>query len=144
MNLTKDLLLSITRAASTIVQKKWGAEFIVVNNDKFCLKYLLFYKGGKISFHAHHVKTELFNCISGKLGIITQNRPENYFEGDVKKGIFRAGDKILLEPYTYHSLEAFEDSIIVEISTTDRVEDSFRLNESSFNPDNDANIKNYE
>ena len=140
MNPTPHLLLAINRAADKIVPKKWGYESHIINNEKFCLKYLVFYKGGKLSLHAHKVKTELFHCISGKFGLTLQY---GTMESLQEKKLISAGDKIYLTPDTYHSLECFEEGIITEVSTTDRSEDSFRLIESSFDSENDGNIKDY-
>ena len=133
-----DLCQSAALTAEKTVDKVWGQEFHVVNNDLFCLKYLVFPKGGKISKHRHLKKTELFTCAIGYFGM------EIIKDGVSKKSIFKTGDKILLEPGTWHQLEAFADSIILEVSTHDDPADNERLEMSSFNSSNAKNIKNYE
>lgn len=139
-NPTTNLLLPIMRAASVVVPKKWGIEYHIINSDKFCLKYLVFYKGGKLSLHKHKIKTELFHIISGKFGLCLQH---GEMESSQEKSLVWPGDKILLNPDTYHSLECFEEGIIVEVSTTDHSEDSYRLVESSFNADNRFKVLDY-
>ena len=126
------------KAGAKIVPKVWGLESHIVNNEKFCLKYLIFWKGGRLSQHMHKIKEELFLCMQGKLGLTL------IIDGKETKRIIKPGQTILLKPGQYHSLEAFKNSIIVEVSTTDRPEDSYRLDSSSYNPNNDDNIKNYE
>jgi mannose-6-phosphate isomerase-like protein (cupin superfamily) len=137
--MVNQLLLPIHRASEKTVPKVWGLEGHIINNDKFCLKYLIFYKGGKLSLHCHKIKTELFHCITGKFGLQMGGEMQNLHE----KRILTPGDKVYLTPETYHSLECFEEGIIVEVSTTDRAEDSYRLVNSSFNPNNEGNIEHY-
>lgn len=133
----EELLLCAKETAETVVEKVWGTEYHVVNNEQFCLKYLVFKKGGKLSRHKHAIKKEMFICLTGVFGI-------EIGEGEnIRKGIFLRDDKILLEPNTAHLLEAFYDSIILEISTQDFASDSYRLEPSSFNADNSLNIFNY-
>jgi hypothetical protein len=50
---------------SKIVKKGWGLEIHLVNNDKYCLKYLVFFKGKKFSWHKHIIKQELWFCMWG-------------------------------------------------------------------------------
>lgn len=130
-------VFSSLRGGAKIVKKVWGLESHITNNPDFCLKYLIFFKGGKLSLHAHTIKKELFHCLMGKFGVTLLK------DGKEEKFLIKAGDKIMLEPGTFHSLEAFKNSIIVEVSTQDFPEDSHRLIESSFNEDNDSNIKEY-
>jgi quercetin dioxygenase-like cupin family protein len=126
------------KAGEKVVIKEWGLESHIHNDKNFCLKYLIFWKGGKLSQHKHLLKTEKFLCIQGKFGLTILK------DGIEKKSIIKAGKTILLEPGIYHSLEAFTNAIIIEVSTEDFPEDSYRLDQSSYNPNNDENIKNYE
>ncbi len=138
-NIFEDLVSAGTKSAESIVEKVWGKELIQTNTEKYCLKYLVFYKGGKISRHFHKLKDEQFFILCGVLGAhITDN------DGFSRKYLVERGDSIKLPPGTIHELECFENSVVVEVSSQDFVLDSFRLNESSFNPHNDLNIKNYQ
>ena len=108
---------------SKIVKKGWGFEIHFVNNDKYCLKYLVFFKGKKFSWHKHKIKQELWFCMWGKFEcIINSENNENfdYFN-------FKRGDKIEIKPNVEHQLMALTNSIIIEVSTTDFPEDSIRI-----------------
>lgn len=126
------------RGGAKIVKKVWGIESHITNSAEFCLKYLIFFKGGKLSLHTHGIKKELFHCLQGKLGVRLVK------DGVEEKLLIKAGGKILLEPGVFHQLEAFSHSIIVEVSTQDFKEDSYRLEPSSFNAENDLNIQVYQ
>ena len=52
------------------VQKGWGYEKWIVNNEKYCGKLLYFNKGKKCSWHYHLKKEETFYIHSGKLHLI--------------------------------------------------------------------------
>ena len=108
---------------SKIVKKGWGLEIHFVNNDKYCLKYLVFFKGKKFSWHKHEMKQELWFCMWGSFECILNTGDGKYF--DYFK--FNAGDKIEIKPELEHQLMALRNSIIVEVSTTDFPEDSIRI-----------------
>jgi mannose-6-phosphate isomerase-like protein (cupin superfamily) len=115
------------------VDKSWGYEDIFVSNDKYCAKYLVFDKAGnKTSMHFHKDKHETWTVIQGSFLV-------RYIHTDVaeaKERILTPGtvnDRPLhrifpIDPLMPHQLEALEDnSIILEISTADSVEDNYRL-----------------
>jgi len=107
-------------SGSKIVRKGWGVEIHIVNNDKYCLKYLVFFKGKKFSLHYHDIKQELWHCIFGKFDLFLDESKSNPVR-------FKAGGKIELLPSQVHQLFALENSMIVEVSTRDFPEDSIRL-----------------
>lgn len=45
---------------SELIQKVWGTEEVLVNNEKYCAKILTIQPGGKSSLHFHKVKDETF------------------------------------------------------------------------------------
>ena len=106
---------------SKIVKKGWGFEIHFINNEKYCLKYLVFFKGMKFSWHKHIIKQELWFCAWGKFECIINNN--NFF----KYRIFEKGDKIEIMPNIEHQLMALTNSIIIEVSTTDFDDDSIRI-----------------
>lgn len=108
---------------SKIVKKGWGLEIHFVNNDKYCLKYLVFFKGKKFSWHKHLNKQELWFCMWGSFECVINTENNEFF--DYFK--FKAGDKIEIMPNVEHQLMALTNSIIVEVSTTDFPEDSIRI-----------------
>jgi len=115
-------VFSALYSGSKIVKKGWGIEVHIVNNPSYCLKYLIFFEDRKFSFHYHSHKKELWHCLVGEFECILQ-------KGNNEKSIFpfKKGDKIELEPGIKHQLFAKKNSIITEVSTTDYVEDSYRI-----------------
>lgn len=106
---------------SKIVKKGWGAEIIFVNNNKYCLKYLIFFKNKRFSLH-HHDKQELWLCSWGKFECYLKN----LVTGEEDYHIFKRGEKIEVLPGIDHQLRALTNSILVEVSTRDYPEDSAR------------------
>lgn len=107
------------------VKKGWGYEFIWATNDKYCGKILHFSKAGsKFSMHFHKDKDETWYVNAGKfkLRFIDTNTAELHEE------ILEQGDVWRNPPMLPHQLESLEDdSIIVEVSTADSVEDNYRI-----------------
>jgi quercetin dioxygenase-like cupin family protein len=106
---------------SKIVPKGWGLEIHIVNHDKYCLKYLVFFKGKRFSLHEHNIKQELWLCNWGKFEAYIEDTKgaKDYF-------IFKQGDKLEILPSVKHQLQAITNSIITEVSTQDFPEDSIR------------------
>lgn len=100
------------------VKKKWGKEVWLVNNDKYCAKFLYVDKGAQSSYHYHPIKQETFIP----------------WEGEVLLNI-KGTEFILEEPYTInpntpHSFYGITDAVILEVSTPHSDEDIVRLTES--------------
>lgn len=115
-----ETILSVFQSGSIIIRKGWGLEGHIVNHEKYCLKYLVFFKGTQFSLHHHKVKQELWHCLFGKFvcDIIDNNTQSSF--------TFEKGNKIELLPGVSHRLTALKNSIIVEVSTEDFPEDSIR------------------
>jgi mannose-6-phosphate isomerase-like protein (cupin superfamily) len=104
-----------------IVKKGWGLEIHYCNNNKYCLKHLIFFKGKKFSLHSHDIKSELWLISWGEFEcFIQKNGSSDYF-------ILKQGETILLNPRVEHQIQALKNSIITEVSTTDYPEDSYRI-----------------
>lgn len=115
--------MNIDNLQSEEVEKKWGKEIIVVNNDKYCGKILCLKKGKKFSMHYHMIKDETWYVSSGELilkWIDTSSAIQN--EKRIKKG-----DVVRIVPGLPHQLIACIDSEIFEISTTHYDNDSYRI-----------------
>lgn len=115
-------LLPIKENTQT-VDKVWGQESWIVNNQDYCLKFLKFNKGAQLSTHFHIEKKETWLVVRGKFNF-------TYF--DYQKGIefdevIQVGDIITINRHVLHGLEALEDSEILEVSTTHKDEDSYRI-----------------
>jgi len=59
--------MNIDNLQSEEVEKKWGKEIIIVNNDKYCGKILCLKKDKKFSMHYHMIKDETWYVSSGEL-----------------------------------------------------------------------------
>lgn len=104
-----------------IVKKGWGLEIHYCNNNKYCLKHLVFFKGKKFSLHSHDIKSELWLVSWGEFEcFIRKNKEAEYF-------LLKQGETILLEPSVEHQIQAVKNSIITEVSTRDFPEDSYRI-----------------
>jgi mannose-6-phosphate isomerase-like protein (cupin superfamily) len=99
------------------VDKSWGYEEWYVNNDMYCCKHLHLNKGYMCSIHYHKEKDETFYILKGKV------KMELFGETRIMK----EGDSLRLNPYTLHRFIGLEDSIILEVSTTHKDYDSYRV-----------------
>jgi mannose-6-phosphate isomerase-like protein (cupin superfamily) len=106
-------------SGSKLVQKGWGFEIHIANNPEYCLKYLVFFEGKRFSFHYHTEKLELWHVLLGDFDCI--------LEDNEKKLRFGKGDKMEIKRGVPHELIARKNSIIIEVSTRDYPEDSYRI-----------------
>ena len=105
--------------------KPWGREIWFAHNDKYAAKILEITKGHRYSLQYHEKKIETQYVQSGKVKFTFGTDKDN-----LQEKILNPGDKIDVEPYTIHRLEALEDSEIFEVSTTElddivKVEDDY-------------------
>ena len=115
-----EIIFSGMISGSKIVKKPWGAEIHIANSNEYCLKYLIFFKQKQFSHHSHNLKKELWHCVYGKMECVLENNAgKQYF-------IFNQGDKIEIQPNIIHQLQAIKNTILVEVSSRDYPEDSYR------------------
>jgi mannose-6-phosphate isomerase-like protein (cupin superfamily) len=109
--------------SDNIVEKKWGREIILHNDENYCGKLLQFNKGAKFSMHFHIKKIETFYVNKGKLVLkyIDTKDASTYIKE------LNVGDVIEIEPSDPHQIFAEEDSEIIEISTQHFDSDSYRI-----------------
>ena len=109
--------------SGTVVSKGWGREIHFANNADYCGKLLIFKKGKKFSMHYHVDKYETWYVQEGSF-TFTWIDPET-----ADTHIERLGrcDVVTIYQGIAHQLKALEDSIIFEVSTPDKVEDSYRV-----------------
>ena len=105
------------------VEKGWGNELHIENNEDYCGKLLVFNKGKKFSMHYHVEKYETWFIQKGKL-TFRWIHPSN---ANIIEDILQEGDIVTIYQGIAHQLEALEDSIIFETSTQDKIEDSYRV-----------------
>src|SRR5689334_10285311 len=115
------------------VNKVWGHEEIVTNNDKYCMKMLFLRDGYQSSMHYHKVKDETFLVISGrvKLEVMPYFKSSPDYADVVHTIRLKQGASYRLEPMTPHRFTSIDgDAVIVEASTPHSDEDVVRLEES--------------
>lgn len=105
------------------VEKAWGSELWIHNDEDYCGKILQFNKGAKFSMHFHILKKETWYVSKGKL-IMAWINPDTANRMEI---IISEGDTIEVERGIPHQLEALEDSHVFEVSTQHYDEDSYRV-----------------
>jgi uncharacterized RmlC-like cupin family protein len=107
------------------VDKGWGYEIIWATNDKYCGKILCFEKpGAKFSMHFHREKEETWFVNAGQFHL----RYIDTKTAELKQIMLKEGDVWHNPPLQPHQLIAIQpDSIIFEVSTSDSVEDNYRI-----------------
>ena len=107
------------------VEKIWGYELWIHNDEDYCGKLLVFpKKGSHFSMHYHLKKKETWYVQSG----IFQFNWIDVEEGLHETRIIKEGDSVLIKRGLPHQLIALEnDSSIVEVSTEHFYEDSYRI-----------------
>jgi mannose-6-phosphate isomerase-like protein (cupin superfamily) len=107
-----------------LVPKLWGHEEWLVNNDKYCAKYLILKYGYQCSLHYHKKKDETFYVLEGLVNL------EIY--DDMNDRILtyplRPGDSYRIKPNLSHRFYTkTPEAKLLEVSTTHYDEDSYRL-----------------
>ena len=105
-----------------IVEKLWGKEEIIVNNELYCAKFLILNPGFESSYHYHPLKDETFHVLEG-VCLLNLNG---------KELVLCQGNTIRIAPTIPHSFCAMEKRPcrILEVSTPHSDEDVVRLRES--------------
>ena len=105
------------------VQKGWGKEIWLANNNKYCGKILKFNACSKFSMHYHVDKEETFYILDGHLKL-------KYFDlsnAEEKIQDLYSGDVVDIPQFNPHKIEAIKESTIIEISTHHEDSDSYRI-----------------
>lgn len=104
------------------VEKVWGYEEWIANNDKYCGKILNLKKGFRCSIHYHKNKHETFYILAGKVLM-------ELFDGRGIREKIRVrpiGEVQVIEPGQKHRFTGMDDSRIIEFSTHHEESDSYR------------------
>jgi D-lyxose ketol-isomerase len=115
------------------VEKLWGSETWLHNEEDYCAKLLWLYKGFQCSLHYHPVKRETFICVSGKVKLeVLPFYKKSSDSFDVKRIIYlQPYQHFTLEPGIPHRFTAITpDAVIVEASTKHDDNDVVRLEDS--------------
>ena len=107
------------------VEKKWGHELWIHNDNQYCGKLLVFTNSGnKFSMHYHMLKNETWYVQEGAFQfdwIDTENGERCYTQ-------IQEGDVIEIKKGLPHQLTALtEEAIVFEVSTQHFDEDSYRI-----------------
>lgn len=138
------------------VDKEWGSEDWLVNNDSYCSKFLNLKKGYQCSVHYHAIKDETFYVLEGMVElqvvnirdfvtvvtpILNAEEVEFIHETAMKnkvgilnglqKVILKKGDQYRINPFLAHKFTAITDTAkLLEVSTQHMDEDSYRVTSS--------------
>jgi len=103
------------------VEKPWGWELVWAEADAYAGKLLFVRAGESLSLQYHEAKDESWLVQEGRA------RLELGGVGDELETIeIRAGDAFRFRPRTVHRVTAIEDTLLVEVSTT-QLDDVVRL-----------------
>lgn len=103
------------------VEKPWGHELWFAHTDRYAGKLLYVETGQRLSVQYHEAKDETSYLLSGRLLLSQGGDPERLEVAEIGPGeIWRN------QPGTVHTIEALEDSVVVEVSTPE-LDDVVRL-----------------
>jgi len=111
------------KSTTSRVEKGWGHEVIIVNNELYCGKILHFNRGAKFSMHFHMKKKETWYVTSGSFLF----RWINTSNADVIEERLEPGDTITNEIGEPHQIICIEEGDIFEVSTNHQDSDSYRV-----------------
>jgi Mannose-6-phosphate isomerase len=103
------------------VPKPWGSELWFARTDRYAGKILRVRAGCRLSIQYHEEKDESSYVLSGRV-VVSQGECADRMNARV----FGPGESWRNPPLLVHTLEAVEDSEIIEVSTP-QVEDVVRL-----------------
>lgn len=106
-----------------IVKKPWGRELHFAVEDKYAGKILEVKKGHRLSLQYHKNKKETMYIVGGKVKFTLGEETE----------VVGKGKSITVNPHTKHRVEALEDTMLIEVSTSElddvvRIEDDYNRN----------------
>ena len=112
------------------VEKEWGYELIIHNDERYCGKILFIKKGHCTSLQFHKKKTETFYLQSGELLCKFSAEEDFISPEDLKIVKMKVGEVKEIPVGFIHQVFAIEDSTIVEFSTQHFDDDTYRISKS--------------
>lgn len=103
------------------VEKPWGHEIWWADTDVYAGKLLHVDAGHRLSLQLHREKDESSYLLSGRLRLTRGSGSD-----DLEEQVIEPGFAWRVEPGTVHSIEALEDSVVLEVSTP-HLDDVVRL-----------------
>jgi quercetin dioxygenase-like cupin family protein len=107
----------------TRVEKPWGHEVWWAQTDHYAGKLLIVKAGRRLSIQLHHEKDETSYLLSGRLLVL-----QGPSEDELSERTITPGASWRNEPGVVHSIEALEDSTVLEVSTP-QLDDVVRLSD---------------
>lgn len=118
-----------------VIDKKWGYELIIENNDYYCGKHLHIMPHKKSSVHYHTNKIETFYVIQGSM-LLEYSRCldlDSWLDGvNVSTIKMSKGDSFTLNPLVAHRYSSIGNCScdFIEFSTHDDISDTIRIIQS--------------
>lgn len=106
-----------------LIDKPWGSEEILEMNPNYVLKRLLMKQGHRCSLQYHEQKCETIYVLNGVLKISIGPSVES-----LSDRLFRVGESVTLLPGIVHRMEAVEEAVYLEASTS-QLDDVVRLSD---------------
>ena len=103
------------------VEKPWGYELIWATTKLYCGKLLFIRAGEQLSLQFHREKDETIYVHEGRLEFEIGEEPDA-----VASEVVGPGTAFHLRPGTLHRMRALEDSLVLEVSTS-QLEDVVRV-----------------
>lgn len=116
----------VAQSAMKRVEKAWGVEYWLLNEEFYCCKLLKVNPGYQCSIHAHRLKDETFVGLMGTVRL-------NIHDGNGRVQDVHAihpGTKYHIRPEVFHSFQALNVAWVMEVSTFHDDKDVIRLQES--------------
>jgi mannose-6-phosphate isomerase-like protein (cupin superfamily) len=118
----------------TTVNKKWGYEIWIENNDLYCGKHLHVLPDKYCSVHYHKNKKETFYVINGELSLeYSRHLNKDVWDSKIVNNIIlKKGESFTIEPRIAHRFTSNTNfpCDFIEISTHHDDNDSYRIIES--------------
>ena len=105
------------------VDKPWGHEVWWAQTDRYAGKLLIVDAGHKLSVQLHHKKDETSYLLSGLMKVW-----QGPNEDELEERTIEPGASWRNEPGVVHTIEAIEDSTVLEVSTPE-LDDVIRLSD---------------
>ncbi len=106
-----------------VIEKGWGREIWIANNNQYCGKILEFNEGAEFSMHYHMLKHETFYILEGEVEL----RGYDLKDASMHGRTFKEGNIIVIPAGNPHKIIAKKKSRVIEISTTHYESDSYRV-----------------
>jgi mannose-6-phosphate isomerase len=113
----------MTESLPREVSKPWGSELWYAQTDRYAGKILRVNAGQRLSVQYHVAKDETSYLLSGRAMISQGASQDQLQEREVGPG-----DAWRNEPNVVHTIEAIEDSVVLEVSTPE-LDDVVRLDD---------------